>query len=129
MKFIIDNSLSPALSHKLQQAGHDSIHVRDYGLQKSDDETIFYRTAEEDRVLVSVDTDFGTILAMREASKPSVILFRRDSPHRPEAQGEALPANLPTIVDLLNHGSIVVFDEGRLRSRVLPLFRTGRSRN
>jgi predicted nuclease of predicted toxin-antitoxin system len=129
VRFIIDNSLSPALSHKLQQAGHESVHVRDYGLQNSDDETIFDRAAEEDRVVVSADTDFGTILTTRGATNPSVILFRSDSPRRPEAQGEALLANLPNLIDLLNRGSIVVFEGGRLRSRLLPLFRTGRSRN
>jgi len=76
VKFLIDNSLSPLLSEALQTANHDSVHVRDYGLQKSEDEVIFDRAATEDRVVVSADTDFGTILVNRQATRPSVILFR-----------------------------------------------------
>ena len=97
MKFLIDNSLSPLLSEALQTANHESVHVRDYGLQKSDDEVIFDRAASEDRVVVSADTDFGTILVTRQAVKPSVILFRGESPHRPELQ-----AALPRILQIDN---------------------------
>jgi predicted nuclease of predicted toxin-antitoxin system len=97
VKFLIDNSLSPLLSEALQTADHDSVHVRDYGLQKSGEEVIFDRAANEDRVVVSTDTDFGTILVNRQAVKPSVILFRGESPHRPELQAALLLSRLAPI--------------------------------
>ena len=126
MNFLVDHSLSPTVAEKLRQAGHDSVHARRYGIHKADDEVLFERAAQEVRVLVSADTAFMTILATRQAAKPSVILFRRDSHRRPEAQAKLLLANLSTIADSLNQGSIVVFKEDRLLSRPLPILRSGK---
>ena len=126
MNFLIDNSLSPAVAERLRQAGRDAVHVRRYGIHKADNEVIFARAAEEDRVVVSADTRFGVMLTARQAPRPSVILFRRESPRHPQAQAALLLANLETIAELLDQGSVIVFEEGRLRSRTLPILRSSR---
>lgn len=71
--------------------------------------------------MVSADTDFGTLLAVRQQTSPSVILFRHGSQHRPADEAALLKANLPQLVGDLEAGSIVVIQPYRIRIRALPL--------
>ena len=121
MRFLVDNALSLAVAEGLRQAGHDAAHVRDYGMAAEADEDIFERAAQEDRILISADTDFGTILALRKTPKPSVILFRLSTHHHPDDQTRLLLANLTDFSADLNHGCIAVFEDTRIRVRPLPI--------
>lgn len=121
MRFLIDNALSPLVAQGLRDAGHDAVHVRDRDMQAAEDPLVLDQAAREDRILVSADTDFGTLLALRREAKPSVMLTRRGSQRRPPEQAALLLANLPAIADALASGCIAVIDNERLRVRTLPL--------
>jgi predicted nuclease of predicted toxin-antitoxin system len=121
VRFLLDNCLSPSLAAGLREAGHDATHVRDLGLGKADDPTVLALALAEGRVLVSADTDFGTLLARSRDAAPSVILFRRETGRRPAEQLRLLLDNLDQLAEALDAGCIVVLTDRLIRIRQLPL--------
>ncbi len=119
MRFLVDECLPTSVAATLREAGHDAIHVVDSGLAGSPDDEVIRRAAVERRVLVSLDTDFGEILANSVDPGPSVVLFRRPS-RRAAELAELLLANLEPILADLERGAFVVIEERRLRIRLLP---------
>ena len=67
------------------------------------------------------DTDFGTLLSLRDTAKPSVILFR----HMPDRSASGLLSillrNIATVEVDLESGAMVVIEPGRIRVRRLPM--------
>jgi predicted nuclease of predicted toxin-antitoxin system len=121
VRFLVDNAISPVMAERLREAGHDAVHVHDYALAAARDDEIFERARREDRVIVSADTDFAELLALRGDSRPSVVLFRQSYNRRPDRQAAVLLANLPAIEPSLSSGCIVVLEDARLRIRHLPV--------
>lgn len=121
MKFLVDNALSPQVAKQLRTAGHDAIHVRDIMISNADDTAIFDRATIDDRIVLSADSDFGTLLALRQETKPSVVLFRGATPRRPDDQVTLLLGNLSMVATELEAGAIVIIEPARIRIRSLPI--------
>jgi len=122
MRFLVDSNLSPALAKALSEAGHDAVHTREVSLAHAKDRVIFEYASEQQRTIVSSDTDFGTLLATLGATGPSVILLRR-TVYRPKQQAVLLLNRLPDLTEALEQGAIVTFDQTRVRIRQLPVAR------
>ena len=121
MRFLVDQNLSTRLAELLHDAGHDATHVSALELSYAPDVEVLSRALDESRVLISADTDFGALLAAEHRRGPSVILFRRERPRRPEAQATLILGHLDRLASLLFDGAIVVIEESRIRIRRLPI--------
>ena len=121
MRFLVDNNLSPKLADLLSQAGHDVLHVRDVAMASAADQVVLERARTERRVLISADTDFGTLLAQSGATSPSFLLIRRASGRRAAEQASLILANLDAVQTDLDAGAVVVLGETTLRIRRLPI--------
>lgn len=121
MKFLVDQNLSPTLASLLRTAGHDVVHTGDIDLATADDHSILTTAAQQDPVVVSADTDFGTLLAQSGVGSPSFLLLRLRSPRRARQLADLLLANLAAVTDDLDNGAIVVLEDERVRVRRLPI--------
>lgn len=121
MRFLVDANLSPRLASLLGSEGHDALAIRDIGLSEASDNEIVDFAANDDRIVVSHDTDFGALLAFRGRTRPSFILFRSSDAITPDEQAALIISNLGSFADELEGGAIVVFARGRLRVRRLPV--------
>ncbi|MCB9461514.1 MAG: DUF5615 family PIN-like protein [Anaerolineaceae bacterium] len=123
MRFLVDNALSFRVAQLMREAGYDAVHVGDYDLGTASDEVILERARLEDRIIISADTDFGTLLAQMQTNKPSFILLRWPELRRAQDQVLVVLANLPSIEADLDAGAVVVIEQLRIRIRALPIGR------
>lgn len=123
MRLLIDANLSPKVAARLAREGHDAAHVADIGMLAASDEAIMAHAAGSGMVIISADTDFGELLAVSGATRPSVVLLRSADHLTPEQQAILLAANLPSVAADLESGAVVSIARGRLRVRPLPVHR------
>jgi predicted nuclease of predicted toxin-antitoxin system len=121
LRFLLDESLSPRLAATLSAAGHDAVHARDRGLTSATDPLVLQAAVDDIRVLLTLDTDFGTLLARSGDTVASVGLFRGEVTRRPEGQAALLLANLDQFESDLLAGALVVVGDNRVRVRPLPI--------
>lgn len=120
MKFLVDNALSPLVAEGLRDDGYDAVHVLDYQMHKATDMEILERAIAEERIVISLDTDFGTLLAQYQMEKPSVILIRAPLLKTAKAYLAIVLTNLPELIESLEQGCMAVIEQGSLRIRMLP---------
>lgn len=121
MRLLLDANLSPRLAESMRAAGFDAIHVFDLGMVTATDDEIFDRAAAEGLVVVTADSDFGALLALRRTTSPSVVHLRHVAEMLPADHLGLLIANLPQVADELERGAIVSLSPNRLAVRQLPI--------
>ncbi len=120
MRFLADMCISRRTVIWLRQQGHDAVHLSEERLQRAPDEAVLAKARQENRVLLTMDLDFGYLLAVSRAVLPSVILFRV-SDERAEIINERLADILAECADDLESGVVVSVGERAFRVRSLPI--------
>ena len=104
----------------LKKEGDDIYHLEDKGLFKAKDSEILRIARSEGRIVLTMDLDFGALLATDKEQLPSVIIFRLEY-NRPQNVNSLLKYYLKGVKEDLSAGAIVIFEESRVRVRRLPL--------
>lgn len=120
MKLLLDQGLPLSAARLLRDAGIDAIHVGEINLSAAEDGEIIQRAREENRVVVTLDADFHTLLALDEAVSPSVIRIRIER-LRAQALTELLLRTISECEEELQQGAAVTIETRRIRIRHLPL--------
>src|SRR5205823_2154889 len=120
LKFLIDMPVTPDAGPHLRAAGHDAVHAVDLGLARSSDNELLTVARREERVIITADLDYPRLIALQQADRPGVILFRGGAYSDREmlALLDRVLARASTLD--LEH-SIVVVDRKRIRRRALPI--------
>ncbi len=101
-------------------AGHDAVHIGELDLGGADDERVMAAAAAEGRILISADTDFGSLLALSHRRAPGVVVLRR-APHGLDGQAALLISALVELEGPLGEGAAVSLMPGHARIRRLPI--------
>ncbi|NOY90986.1 MAG: hypothetical protein GXP55_07205 [Deltaproteobacteria bacterium] len=121
LRLLIDNALSPQVVAVLTEAGYDVVHVQSLHMGAARDEEILERALLDGRVVVTRDSDFAQLLALRAAGNPSVVVLRGSSTMKPVDQAATLERFLPQVALALRDGAVVTLDGASARTRCLPL--------
>ena len=119
MRFLLDMNLPPAIAEWLQSKGHDAVHIREIGLGRLPDREVFARAAEEGRIVVTFDLDFGEIAGLAGATGATVLLLRLRLVHQDYFR-QRLQAAIVEAAEALEAGATVVVEDARIRIRRMP---------
>ncbi len=120
MRWLLDQGLPRSAAKILNDVEEDAVHVGDIGMAASSDSLIVQHAMSEDRVIITLDSDFHALLAMSGSSKPSVIRIREEG-----LKGEQLAELILRIgrqfKSDLQSGCVMTYIGGNIRHRALPL--------
>ena len=120
MRFLVDACVDIGVDRWLREQGHESIHLRDQGLQELPDGEIFSKADSENRVIVTIDLDFSEIISFSHGSIVSTITFRVRNT-RGAFLVRRLEDVLPAVAGFLERGAIVIIEDARYRVRLIPI--------
>lgn len=120
MKLLLDQGLPRSAAALLTAEGLDALHAGDIGLSTADDTQIIQKGRDDGRIVVTLDADFHSILALSGSSSPSIIRIRIEGLHAREVSKLILSVVKQCRMDL-ESGAMISIHPDRIGIRRLPL--------
>ena len=120
VRLVVDMNLSVEWVAELATHGWSAVHWSSLGSPRAEDSVIMAWALANDHAVFTHDLDFGTMLALTQATGPSVIQIRGQNV-LPEDIGLVVIAALRQHEAALAAGALVVVDPKKSRVRLLPL--------
>ncbi len=120
MRLILDEGIPLRAAAMLREQHVEARHVLELGMCGASEEAILDRARLEGAVVVTLDADFHQLLAVSDASQPSVIRVRVEGLQARPLAGLLLSV-LSQIGEDLSAGAAVSVGRKQMRLRRLPL--------
>ena len=121
ISILLDQGLPRSAASLLRDEGWDVLHTGDIGLSRSTDRQILEFARNEQRVIITLDSGFHTILALTNASTPSVIRIRLEGLRGPDL-ALLIKKIWPRVEPQVKKGAMVTVTESGIRIRNIPVF-------
>lgn len=116
MLFKIDENLHEEVADLLRQNGHDAISVFAQQLQGHPDGDVAAACRQENRALITLDLDFGSILAFPPEDYAGIVVLRLHDPSRPSVAA-VMRRLLPLLATEPLIGHLWTVDDAGMRVR------------
>lgn len=120
LPLILDQGVPQDAATQLRELGFQCTHVSEIGMSKAEDDEILAFALGQSAIVVTLDADFHTILAVSGASGPSVIRLRMQGLGAPEVT-KLIQSVLGGFETDLNHGSLVTVKAHKVTCHRLPI--------
>jgi predicted nuclease of predicted toxin-antitoxin system len=120
MKLLLDQGTPRRAAAWLRESGWDAVHTGEVGLATAEDAQILEAARQQGRIVVTLDADFHTLMAIHQEVSPSVIRVRMEGlASRPFT--DLLLKVLAQCRQDLTAGALVTVQDNKIRLRRLPL--------
>jgi hypothetical protein len=113
VRFVADESCDFAVVRALRSAGHDVLAIAEVSPRVRDAE-VLKRARDENRILLTEDTDFGELVYAEGLGSSGVVLFRFPASARGAIAAAAIDVTVTVGEDLSRRFTVV--QPGRIRS-------------
>ena len=120
MRLLLDQGLPRSSAEILRNKGWDIQHTGEIGMSRATDRQILEYARDEQRIVITLDSDFHAILAVENLDSPSVVRIRQEGLRGPEL-AELVEKIWSRIGQQLENGAMATITEKAIRIRKIPL--------
>jgi len=120
MRLLLDQGLPRSSAEILRNKGWDIQHTGEIGMSRATDRQILEYARDEQRIVITLDSDFHAILAVENLNSPSVVRIRQEGLRGLEL-AELVEKIWSKIGKQLENGAMATITEKAIRIRKIPL--------